>query len=405
MHLKALVLLVFWTFIGASAQAGKPDSLTTDGVAGHNDTLRTNRMFALRGYAQFRYNRLFETNPLLNCEQCDRSWGDGGGFSARRVRLIAYGHLTPRIYYYLQPDFAGAINGDGEWFSWRDYYVDIGIDKKSQYRFRVGQSKVPFGFENMQSSQNRLPLDRNDALNSALRNERDLGVFFYWAPTRIRELYRDLADRGMKHSGDYGMFGVGLYTGQTANIPEQNANKHLVTRFTYPFIAGNQIIEAGLQGYTGKYVVMRYSDGVGISNNGEYLDERAAASFVLYPQPFGIQAEYNIGRGPQFNHQTQSIEVMPLHGGYITMSYMVHHDNQLFIPFLRAQTYDGGKKHERDARAYQVRELELGMEWQPMKNFELVVMYTFSDRLNRDFIMQDNHQRGRLLRIQAQLNF
>ena len=30
---------------------------------------------SVRGYAQFRYNRLLETNPLLQCEQCDRSWG------------------------------------------------------------------------------------------------------------------------------------------------------------------------------------------------------------------------------------------------------------------------------------------------------------------------------------------
>jgi hypothetical protein len=37
-----------------------------------------------------------------------------------------------------------------------------------EYRVRIGQSKVPYGFENLQSSQNRLSLDRNDALNSAV---------------------------------------------------------------------------------------------------------------------------------------------------------------------------------------------------------------------------------------------
>ncbi len=34
--------------------------------------------FSIRGYSQIRYNRLFETNPNLNCEQCDRSWGNNG---------------------------------------------------------------------------------------------------------------------------------------------------------------------------------------------------------------------------------------------------------------------------------------------------------------------------------------
>jgi hypothetical protein len=49
---------------------------------------------------------------------------------------------------------------------------------KKEYRVRVGQSKVPLVLKT-QSSQNRLTLDRNDALNSAVANERDLGAFFY----------------------------------------------------------------------------------------------------------------------------------------------------------------------------------------------------------------------------------
>jgi hypothetical protein len=50
----------------------------------------------------------------------------------------------------------------------------LSFDAKKEYRVRIGQSKVPYGFENLQSSQNRLTLDRNDALNSAVANERDL---------------------------------------------------------------------------------------------------------------------------------------------------------------------------------------------------------------------------------------
>jgi hypothetical protein len=57
-----------------------------------------------------------------------------------------------------------------------------------EYRVRIGQSKVPYGFENLQSSQNRLSLDRNDALNSAVVNER-FRCFLYWAPSKIRERF------------------------------------------------------------------------------------------------------------------------------------------------------------------------------------------------------------------------
>jgi hypothetical protein len=81
--------------------------------------------------------------------------------------------------------------------------------QKKEFRLRVGQSKVPFGFENLQSSQNRLTLDRNDALNSAVANERDLGAFFYWAPSKIRERFAMLVKDGYKGSGDYGVFAFG----------------------------------------------------------------------------------------------------------------------------------------------------------------------------------------------------
>lgn len=364
--------------------------------------------FAIRGYAQARYNRLLETNEDLGCEQCDKSWGGDGGFFLRRIRLVFYGQINPRVYFYIQPDFASAASSDKLHFAQiRDAYFDLGLDKKNEFRFRVGQSKVPFGFENMQSSQNRLPLDRHDGLNSAVANERDLGVFFYWAPTMRRKLFSELVKTGLKGSGDYGVFGFGVYNGQTANTPELNDEPHIVTRFSYPFRVKNQIMEAGVQAYTGKYVIpgSNISAGVKHNDNLNYLDQRAAATFVLYPKPFGIQAEYNIGKGPEFNKLTDSIEVQNLQGGYILLNYQIPIKNQLLIPFSRFHYYDGGKKHERDARSYNVTELEIGFEWQPVKQFELVVMYTMSERRYEDFKLSDNFQRGNLLRIQAQINF
>jgi hypothetical protein len=362
----------------------------------------------IRGYAQARYNRLFETNSQLKCEQCDRSWGENGGFFFRRIRIIFFGQLSPRVYFYIQPDFASSASATSLHFAQiRDAYFDVSVDKKGEFRFRIGQSKVPFGFENMQSSQNRLPLDRNDALNSAVSNERDLGLFFYWAPKAVRERFSMLVREGFKGSGDYGVFGIGVYNGQTANKPELNDNKHVVARLSYPFVVKNQIIEPGLQAYTGQYVIAtsQLSSGVKYKEDLNYLDQRMAASFILYPKPFGIQAEYNIGKGPEFNPQTDSIEVRPLTGGYITLNYMIQFKKQLLYPFTRLQYYEGGKKHEKDARSHKVNELEIGIEWLPLKNFELVAMYTISSRRFEDFELPNNFQSGRLLRLQAQVNF
>ncbi len=360
----------------------------------------------IRGYVQARYNGLFQTNEDLSCEQCDKSWGGDNDFFFRRMRIIFYGQLNPRVYFYIQPDFASAPSSSSLHFAQlRDAYFDVGVDSKSEFRFRIGQSKVPFGFENMQSSQNRLPLDRADALNSAVSNERDLGVFFYWAPESKRKLFSSLVSSGLKGSGDYGVLGLGVYNGQTANRPELNSNKHIVTRVSYPFELKSQIIEAGIQAYKGKVTLASTSSGVGYATDKLYDDERVAGTFVLYPKPFGILAEYNIGKGPEFNKWSDSITTQRLKGGFITASYKMDFKNNIVIPFVRYQTYQGGKKHELDARSYRLKELELGIEWQMTSNFELVAMYTMSSRRYEDFENQNNYQRGNLLRLQAQVNF
>lgn len=386
--------------------------LTVHSLSAQNvkDTLQSSSKWyekiQVRGYAQVRYNGLLQTNEDLECEQCDKSWGGDNEFFIRRMRLIFYGQLSPRVYFYVQPDFASSSSTTSLHFGQlRDAYFDVGVDSKSQFRFRIGQSKVPFGFENMQSSQNRLPLDRADALNSAVSNERDLGVFFYWAPEKKRKLFSTLVSSGLKGSGDYGVFGLGIFNGQTANRPELNSNKHIVTRISYPFEIKNQIIETGVQAYTGKVTLSSTSPGVFYADDKLYDDQRVAGTFVLYSKPFGILAEYTIGRGPQFDKSLDSITTQRLHGGYITASYKIDLQNNTLIPFLRYQVYQGGKKHELDARSYNVEELEIGAEWQMSKYFELVVMYTMSSRRFEDFTNQDNYQRGNLLRIQAQVNF
>lgn len=360
----------------------------------------------LRGYVQVRNNRLFETNSDLRSDQGDKSIGNFGGFFIRRNRLIFSGQLNNHVYFYIQPDLASSASATGLHFAQiRDAYFDISIDKKREFRFRIGQSKVPYGFENMQSSQNRLPLDRNDALNSAVANERDLGVFFYYAPKKVRELYNSLVNDGLKGSGDYGVVGFGMYNGQTANKPESNNNSHWVARISYPIKLWNQIIEPGVQMYSGQYKLDQISTGVKNNKSLDYLDERMAGSFVLYPKPFGIQAEYNIGKGPQYDRLLDSISTKDLRGGYVTASYLLKIKSHTIIPFARYTFYEGGKKFELDARAYQVEEFEGGIEYQPFKYFELTATWVHSQKTTSDRAKKDNYQVGSFMRIQCQLNF
>jgi hypothetical protein len=145
--------------------------------------------------------------------------------------------------------------------------------------------------------------------------------------------------------------------------------------------------------------------GNSIFPDASYLDERINAQFVVYPKPFGIQAEYNMGLGPQFNPATDSIETTKLKGGYATFSYKMDTKEGSIIPFVRIQKYQGGKKQELDARSYNMEELEIGTEWQINKNFEVTAMYTNSHREFLDYAKQSNDQKGRLIRIQVQMNF
>ena len=186
---KAILILAFFLIIlNLQSQDSTQKTTTPQPTKVEEKKAHWYDKMSIRGYTQVRYNRLFETNPELKSEQGDRSIGNLGGFFIRRMRIIFFGQLSDHVYFYIQPDFASSASSTSLHFGQlRDAYFDVSIDKKREYRFRIGQSKVPFGFENMQSSQNRLALDRNDALNSAVSNERDLGVFFMYAPKKIRE--------------------------------------------------------------------------------------------------------------------------------------------------------------------------------------------------------------------------
>ncbi len=356
------------------------------------------------GYTQLRYNRLLETNDQLQCEQCDKSLGAGKGFFLRRARIRFAGNLSPRVYAYMQFDMATAFSGSIQHgVGLKDAYFDLALNEDRSSRIRFGQSKIPYGFENMQSSSNRLALDRNDAINSAAKDERDLGVFYYYAPVKVRKTLSFLTKSGLKGSGDYGMFAFGLYNGQGAGRIEQNDNIHVITRFTYPFVLPNeQIIEAGIQAYKGKYSIPLSEQ----NQNRENLfdDDRIAASLIIYPQPFGFQSEYNIGRGPEFNSATMRTETQNLQGGYAQVMYRYVGDKHIFIPFVKYQYYDGGKKFETDARSYLVKQTEIGVEWN-WDRFELVALYSIEDRRYEDGLKPVNHQTGNRLRLQAQFNY
>lgn len=409
------LLLTFSAVTFAQVQKDEPPTLQNLVPEKWNDKIK------ISGYMQFRNNDLYKTNPDMMNDQGDKTYGGREGFSIRRMRLKVSGWLHPMVYYYFQADFASDGKNLGQL---RDAYADLYLDQQKEFRFRIGQSKVPFGFANLQSSQNRLPLDRNDAINSGLKDERDFMVVAYYTPTRVKDIFKYLKDNKLKHSGDYGMAGLGIYNGQLANkiVYNDYNNYHVVARLSVPFrFANGQIIEPGIQAYSGKFITREVSEGMTVKDeferneNGEltpvsaleyqFHDQRIGGTFVLYPQPFGIQAEYNFGRGPEYDKASNTIDLKNLHGGYVTVSYKANWDKHVFLPFVQYFKYDGGKKFELDARSYRVQELNMGVEWQPNKAFELTAVFTTAKRRFEDSANPENLQKGQLLRLQAQINF
>ena len=373
---------------------------------------------SIRGYAQFRFET--QNNSLLINDQGDRALGRNDQFSLRRARLIVSGQPHDRVFIYVQEEFAtmtgtNTANGAGTQSTTgnnlntgtnnnpqlRDFYADLYLTSNKEWRIRAGQSKVPFGFETLQSSQNRLAFDRTDAINSAQLNERDVGLFLYYSPTIIRERFRRLAESGLKGSGDYGMLGLGVYNGNSnlSNTTELNKNKHVIVHSSYPHEFSNgQVVEIGMDAYTGQYVVSTtpvfpnsniitpVPVSPFITNNGNYLDERVAWHFVVFPQPFGLQGEYTIGRGPQLNTERTQVEVGSLRGGYLQLYYNYQCDTYCLsiFPYIRWQEYFGGKKFENNAPRYSVRETEFGLEYQFNAALELTVAYSWTQRTSDD---------------------
>jgi hypothetical protein len=312
----------------------------------------------IRGYAQVRYNRFFADNPEYFCPACDRAVGYPGGISIRRARLVVQGGLSDQVQVKLETDLVVSVGNDFNFLQLRELFGDVFADKAHTGQARLGLAKVPYGFDNLQSSSVRLPFDRSDAIASGSPGERDLGLFAIWGTAPARKELRALVDSGYKGEGDYGIVMVGVYNGQSLNRAELNDNKTVGARVSYPFrLPHHQILELGVSGFTGQYILPVFLKTPGIvgAEQDSYLDQRVAISMFLAPMPFGLQAEWTWGKGPSYDPETNTVGDKPLNGGYVMAMYRARVVDRLFFPYARWQYYDGGKKNELDASYYLVK--------------------------------------------------
>ncbi len=376
---------------------------------------------SLRGYTQLRGNEFLSGDRTApNGFSRLRSVHDGGitdknNFTFRRVRLILQGNIHERVFIYLQNDFAVAVGNQtsGEqrqhYTQLRDAYADVFLDEERSAKIRFGQQKVPYGWENLQSSQNRLTLDRSDAINSAVPGERDIGMTAYYTPPHVQRIWDRLQKGGQKLFGNYGAFGVGIYNGQTINRIEKSNDLMTVAMATWPFeldgfgeMWRGQVLELGGSAYRNEFQPEIRAGGVSARS---FEDQRVGVHAILYPQPFGLQGEWNWGTGPEWDPVRQAIESKPLGGGYVQAMYKV--DDSFvgpFMPYARWQTYRGGWKVGVNAPRLETDEFELGIEFIPIKPVELTLAYARMKRREADERRMGQAE-GDLFRAQLQINY
>lgn len=368
---------------------------------------------SIRGYVQTRYTHVLGQDPDSGVSlhsPTEPNITNRDSLVLRRGRMIFSGDVHQHLYLYAQVDYQASVfdsygvkNSSG--LQTRDLYGDISFDYDKEHRLRIGISKVPYGWVNMQSSQNRLSIERPEALNSAVEGERDLGVYYIWANKEARQRFRDLVRMGLKGSGDYGVFSAGVYNGQGLNKLDANRNLHAIVHAAYPFqLESGQFFELGMSAYQGKFVTDFNSKGsVSASSPSykysetekQYTDRRIAANFIWYPQPFGIEAEWTYGEGPETIYdydrtgkgvaRAGGIKQEELHGGYILANYKIDEGGATYIPFVRWSYFDGARKFKSGSPTQKVNEIDFGLEYQPWPSFEVTAVYTHTfERTNTD---------------------
>ncbi|MGE0813724.1 MAG: porin [Vicinamibacterales bacterium] len=391
-----------------AATTGAPAPVVQAALAG-----KWYERLSIRGYSQLRYSEVDAGSGAALEIPPDRSVNANESVQLRRGRVVIQGDVAPHLSLYAQSDFAGSTGSGDFAVQMRDLYGDVWLDGAKTYRIRLGQSKVPYGFVNMQSSSNRAAFERPDALNSAVEGERDLGATLMWAGTTAKQRFRDLANARLKGSGDYGVLAVGAYSGQGLNRSDQNGDPHVVVRAAYPFrTKSGRFYELGLQAYRGRFVAPTQAVTSGGATftpaqpGSGVLDQRVGVTAVLFPQPFGIEAEWNVGKGPQIADDLRSITSQLLHGGYVQFSYRANNAFGTWLPFTRWQYYDGARKFARNAPADHVNEMDVGLEFAKWAEVEITGLFTHTFRRTRTSAFPFAETRGaNRIGLQVQWNY
>src|SRR5574341_907939 len=148
-----------------------------------------------------------------------------------------------------------------------------------------------------------------------------------------------------------------VYNGQGRNKAELNAAKGVSVRLGHPFeLPNGRLFEVGAHAYYNQFVATSSGAVViggptsttantrcyhNLQGNGgcQVIDERVNAYFWTPPQPWGIMAEYTLGRGPE-RDEHGILTPQSLRGGYVQGNYTWRYSyTGLLTPYVRWGEY------------------------------------------------------------------
>ena len=162
------------------------------------------RPFQMTGYTQVRYQFLQQTGKI-------------DGFDIRRARLDFQGKVNPYFSYRLLVDFAGSPKI-------LEAYADIKI--KDYLVFTVGESKIPFSYENFIADRKLEIPDRSQVVEALVGRSTDV-----IGNQNGRDIGLQLGGSVWKYANRFLLdYQIGVFNGSGINLPDNNNNKDITGR-------------------------------------------------------------------------------------------------------------------------------------------------------------------------------
>ncbi len=257
----------------------------------------------------------------------DASVNEDGGFLLRRVRLSVAGRYhRRRLQLYFQHDFGAAVNNQSSterrenFGQLREFYADWFLDPNAAFACVSANRKCRSAGENLQSSSNRLPLDRSERDQQWGAGRAGVGVNLYYTPARYRPS-GPVAKNKQKLFGNYSAFGLAVYNGQGTNRTERNGTLMKVAMATWPFaldglgpLFRGQVLEVG-----GSAMFNRFRP----EHTQRVASVRSTIATTGWPfMPFSIRSPSASDRmddrlGPAYDGLLGAVRSQRLGGGYV----------------------------------------------------------------------------------------